>query len=137
MVSSLNPGEGTFEYDHGRTITLQAQPDPLFTFIGWRGSIFSGQNPYPLAMNGNQDITAHFESILDVLYVDDDAASDPGPGDLNVSDPEEDGTPEHPFDSVQEAIDVAGAGGPESWFRPGTYFETIRPARKEYRRSTA
>ena len=41
------------------------------------------------------------------LYVDDDAPDDPGPGDPQVSDPRENGSHAHPFDSIQEAIDVA------------------------------
>ena len=41
------------------------------------------------------------------LYVDDDAPDDPGPGRRLVSDPLEDGSRAHPFDSIQEAIDVA------------------------------
>jgi len=43
-------------------------------------------------------------------YVDDDAPHDPGPGDSAVSDPDEDGSAAHPFDAIQEAIDVAGVG---------------------------
>lgn len=43
-------------------------------------------------------------------YVDDDAPSDPGPGDPTVSDPFEDGTPAHPFDAIQEAIDASVDG---------------------------
>ena len=39
------------------------------------------------------------------FYVDDDGPNDPGPGDSLVSDPLEDGSVEHPFDDVQEAID--------------------------------
>jgi len=45
-----------------------------------------------------------------VLYVDDDGASDPGPGDATVSDANEDGSIEHPYDSIQEAIDAAEDG---------------------------
>ena len=41
-----------------------------------------------------------------VVYVDDDAAGDPAPGDGSVSDPAEDGSSSHPFDTIQEAIDV-------------------------------
>lgn len=48
------------------------------------------------------------------LYVDDDANDDPCHGvpsdtigDANFSDPNEDGTIEHPFDSIQKAIDYA------------------------------
>jgi uncharacterized repeat protein (TIGR02543 family) len=41
------------------------------------------------------------------LYVDDDGPSDPGPYDMSISDPQEDGTEAHPFDSIQEAIEAA------------------------------
>ena len=43
----------------------------------------------------------------ETLYVDDNAPSDPGAGDPLVSDPAEDGSPAHPFDAIQEAIDAA------------------------------
>jgi predicted outer membrane repeat protein len=39
-----------------------------------------------------------------VIFVDDNAHNDPGPGDPNSSDPAEDGSQEHPFDSIQKAI---------------------------------
>jgi len=45
-----------------------------------------------------------------VWYVDDNAAGDPAPGDPTWSDPLEDGSADHPFDSIQEAIDTAIAG---------------------------
>ncbi len=43
-------------------------------------------------------------------YVDDDAPGDPGPGDPSVSDPLEDGSAEHPFDAIFEAIFVTADG---------------------------
>jgi hypothetical protein len=43
-------------------------------------------------------------------YVNDDAPNDPGPGDPAVSDPLEDGSADHPFDAIQEAIDAAVNG---------------------------
>ena len=39
------------------------------------------------------------------IFVDENAPADPCPGDPLCSDPAEDGTPEHPFDAIQEAID--------------------------------
>ena len=53
-------------------------------------------------------------------YIDDDAPGDPGPKDPLVSDPLEDGSSEHPFDAIQEAIDVA-ANGDLLVARPGVY----------------
>jgi len=47
---------------------------------------------------------------LAILYVDDDAPQDPGPGDPSVSDPLADGSSDHPFDSIQKAIGVAFPG---------------------------
>jgi len=47
---------------------------------------------------------AHAETTW---YVDDDAANDPGPGDPDNSDPAEDGSAEHPFDAIQEALNTA------------------------------
>jgi len=41
------------------------------------------------------------------FFVDDDGSNDPGPGNPDISDPNEDGSAEHPFDSIQEAIDYA------------------------------
>ena len=44
---------------------------------------------------------------LTELRVDDNAPGDPGPNNPNLSDPAEDGSAEHPFDTIQEAIDTA------------------------------
>jgi hypothetical protein len=41
------------------------------------------------------------------VYVDNDAPEDPEPNNPDVSDPNEDGSPEHPFDAIQEAIDFS------------------------------
>lgn len=45
--------------------------------------------------------------VFPVIYVDDDGPSDPGPGDPILSDPDEDGTLAHPFDSIQEAVNAS------------------------------
>lgn len=48
--------------------------------------------------------------LAETWYVDDDAPNDPGPGDPLISDPQEDGSPAHPFDAIQEAVDAAISG---------------------------
>lgn len=44
------------------------------------------------------------------ILVDDDGPNDPVPGDPETSDPAENGTLSHPFDAIQEAINVATNG---------------------------
>ncbi len=56
-------------------------------------------------MTLNPPPTPPSESIT--LYVDDDAANDVGPGDPTISDSLEDGTAEHPFDNIKEAVEYA------------------------------
>lgn len=48
--------------------------------------------------------------LLHVLYVNDNAPNDPNLGDPTGSDPNEDGSFLHPYDSIQEAIDHANNG---------------------------
>ncbi|MBN2592255.1 MAG: hypothetical protein JXA81_02020 [Sedimentisphaerales bacterium] len=59
-----------------------------------------------------------------VLHVDDNALNDPGPGNMAISDPDEDGSLIHPFDSIQKAIDVA-VNGWKVVVMPGVYTENI------------
>jgi hypothetical protein len=62
--------------------------------------------------------------VINSIYVDDNAPSDPGPQNPDISDPNEDGTQEHPFDMIQEAIDAAEDGGVVVVLE-GLYLETI------------
>ncbi len=54
------------------------------------------------------------------FYVDDNAVSDPGPGNPAVSDPLADGSAAHPFDAIQKAIGAA-RNGDVIVVLPGTY----------------
>jgi hypothetical protein len=59
------------------------------------------------------------------VYVDDNAPSDPGPGDPLISDPAEDGSTAHPYDSIQQAIDSSDPNFvSEVIILPGTYTGT-------------
>lgn len=58
------------------------------------------------------------------FYVDDDALYDPGVGNPEISDKNENGSQEHPFDTIQEAIDAAENGYTVLVY-PGIYTEEI------------
>ena len=59
------------------------------------------------------------------IYVDDDAPGDPAPGNPETSDPMEDGSTEHPFDGIAEAV---------KWARDG---DTVLVARGLYKENIA
>jgi hypothetical protein len=46
----------------------------------------------------------------EVWWVDDNGPGDPGPGNPEIGDPAEDGSADHPFDTIQEAVDRAHRG---------------------------
>ena len=118
------PGEGTFTYDQGATVLVRAQAEPDFVFSHWSGTYSTPQNPIVLTMNTDYQIQAQFTRVQDAVYVAAAAAYDPGPNDPNLSDPQEDGTSEHPFDRIQEGIDAA-VDGMSILVGPGTYYENI------------
>ncbi|NQV35558.1 MAG: leucine-rich repeat domain-containing protein, partial [Phycisphaeraceae bacterium] len=68
--------------------------------------------------------TREFTTLEDVIHVDDDAVSDPAPTNLLISDPQEDGTANHPYDSIQEAIEHA-QDLDKIVVHEGRYYETL------------
>jgi hypothetical protein len=86
------------------------------------GYVFSSRSAQTLrsgdddASSGNRwGVDFYAEQVLEppqprLIYVDADAPGDPGPDDPAVSDHAEDGSTEHPFDAIQEAIDAAVYG---------------------------
>ncbi|MBN1507023.1 MAG: hypothetical protein JW955_09260 [Sedimentisphaerales bacterium] len=122
--SVVVPGEGEFTYEGRTDIVVEAKADPGFAFAGFSGNVTSSLNPMIFVLEYDSDIRANFISLSKSLYVDDDAPADPGPGNPTVSDPLENGTREHPFDRIQDAIEVAGKGA-TIFVQAGTYCETI------------
>lgn len=125
----VEPGEGDFTYDNADSVLLVAQAEPGFIFTGFSGTHMSLDNPTLLMVEQNHQIQANFLRVRNTLYVDDDAAEDPGPGAAQVGRPAPSGTSDCPFDRIQDALDVA-AEGTLVLVRPGTYRESLRfPAR--------
>jgi len=96
------------------------------------GYVFSEQLVQTLRSNNNSTTVGNrwgIDFYADIVlnshmpkrvYVDAYAVDDPGPGDSAVSDPAEDGSAEHPFDTIQQAIDVA-VHGDTVFIAGGTY----------------
>jgi len=73
--------------------------DPEYTVVG-----------DPDAVGIPYSVNTTTVTFVDTVYVDDDAPDDPGPGDPAVSDPLENGSLDHPYDSIAEAIAAAADG---------------------------
>ncbi len=122
--SVVSPGEGQFGFEEGATVRLEAVADPGFKFTGFSGTYSSAENPAFITMDRDHDIQANFVSERTAIHVDDDAPGDLGPRNPGISDPREDGTRQHPFDRIQEAIDAAVSGA-TIFLHAGTYRENI------------
>lgn len=120
----IEPGEGEFMYQDGQVVTLRAIPVESFVFKRWSGTIASTKNPLTVVMDRDYQIIAEFAKAQRIIYVDDDAPDDPSPGNPEISDPMEDGSPTHPYDSIQQAIDLA-SDGDRIVVNPGVYVEEI------------
>lgn len=131
----VNPGTGDFSMARGRSLPITARTlGPYALFVGWTGSAVDAgmvEDPYDpntvVLVNNSHTLRANF--LEHVIYVDDDAPLDPGPHDLGISDPQENGRPDHPFDAIQEAIASAPQGA-LVLVKPGTYQESIELAGK-------
>ena len=102
---------------------VKARADLYSTFVNRSGDNLATDNPLS-QIDQDYDMQASLRSPPDTIHVDDDAPDDRGPRNPAVSDPYENGTSSHPFDRVQEAIDVA-ADGASIFVHAGTYRETI------------
>lgn len=90
------PGEGEFVYEYNQVVLLEAIPNPGFVFVKWSGGFSSITNPLSIAVDQDYDLRANFQSLQDTLYVNRSAS-----GELPA------GTPDNPFNSIQDAMDVA------------------------------
>lgn len=127
------PGSGIFPIRPGDLVTVEvANRNPSqFRFLGWSGTAVTlGQvsdthAPWvQVRVDQSSALRARFEALRTELYVDANAPLDPVPHSQEVGDPCEDGSPAHPFDSIQEAIEVAMPDA-RVLVRAGTYRESL------------
>lgn len=111
-------------------------PTQTHALLSGSSAIDAGSNIYALNPDGNplikdqRGLVRIFNAVVDIgayefcslIYVDDDAPGDQGSGDPDVSDPLEDGSEDHPFDSIQEGIDAVSEGM-MVFVKSGTYNE--------------
>ncbi|MBS3817402.1 MAG: hypothetical protein KGY76_07565 [Candidatus Thermoplasmatota archaeon] len=57
------PGEGTFTYESGEEVEIEAVADTDYHFSGWTGDDGSERNTITITMDSDKNITAHFEPI--------------------------------------------------------------------------
>ncbi len=78
----------------------------------------------PGGSGGTSGTLAFMIQASPTYFVDNDAPGDPSINDRSLSDPVEDGSRLHPFDSIQEALDLAGPGDTIRVL-PGRYREDL------------
>jgi hypothetical protein len=64
--SVIDPGEGTFTYDEGTVVTLEAVADSDYHFVNWTGDVSTiddvNDATTSITMNGDYSIVANFEA---------------------------------------------------------------------------
>jgi len=127
----IDPGEETFSFQDGAVVPVQASVSADCVFVGWVGTaVTEGKLAEPkaavteVAVDGDYTLRATFATLLELVYVDDNAPNDPGPNTPAISDPDENGSYAHPFDEIGEAIEVS-VDGVTVRVREGTYYETL------------
>lgn len=124
---SVRP-RGDINMAHGGDLKIEATPHDSYRVARWLldGRVIqTKRNIYTLRdIRSNHKVRVTFAPARTIIYVDDDAVVDPGPNDSAISDPCEDGSIEHPFDTIQEAVDVAAEGHTVTVLE-GRYYESI------------
>jgi hypothetical protein len=116
------PGEGIFTCKYDASVHVVAVPNCGYRFARWTGTLVTrdsvadpNASQIDVVVQADSTLQASFAPVSASLYVDNSA-----PGD-----PEENGTPQHPFDTIQEAINAAG-DGEAVLVKPGVYTENLR-----------
>jgi hypothetical protein len=91
------PYTGSFAPD--TVVTLRAVPDRYCRFERWSGDLVGATNPATIVMDLHADIDVHFLFRASACV------------DANNRTGTEDGSPQHPFNTIQEGVGVVGLEG--------------------------
>ncbi len=120
----IQPGEGDFEYETGKEVVIEADPDENNEFLGWTGDIDEIKEPgselTTIVMEDDYDITAEFEKEKHTLTIEVDGEGEvrrPGKGEFEYEHGEEkildvEAAENHTF--VEWTGDIENIDDPES-----------------------
>ncbi len=66
---STVPAEGTHSYEHGEEVTITATPELGWYFAGWTGDYTGIEDEITITIDGDKEITAHFEEYRTLTIV--------------------------------------------------------------------
>jgi beta-lactamase superfamily II metal-dependent hydrolase len=61
---TTNPAPGTYTYDLGASVIIQALPSPAYEFLAWSGNASGSANPVTVVANGNMVVQANFNRVV-------------------------------------------------------------------------
>jgi uncharacterized repeat protein (TIGR02543 family) len=62
---TTNPASGSYTYDEGTEVSVNATPNSGYVFVAWSGDVTSTANPITITMDANKSITANFTQKSD------------------------------------------------------------------------
>jgi hypothetical protein len=114
---TVTPTSGSLDPNESEPVTLSVD----ITGLSGGQYSYAFQVSDPTAQNSPQTMVITLK-INEAIYVDDDGVNDPGPNNHDISDPLEDGSADHPYDTFQEGIDEA-VEGDTIIVLPGIYYK--------------
>lgn len=84
--SVICPGEGSYAYDRGDAVTIEAKADDGYHFTSWTGDSYSTANPLTITIGEDCEVVANFEPdaqqtfSLTISSTAGDSVTDPGEG---------------------------------------------------------
>jgi uncharacterized repeat protein (TIGR02543 family) len=61
---TTKPAPGTYAYDIGASVSIQALPAAAYEFVAWSGNASGSANPVTVVMNRNQAVQASFARVV-------------------------------------------------------------------------